>query len=67
MDVVVDQLVTAPTAHVDELPRLRAHLRTCPACAEEVASLLDLVCRESDVDSGPVTAALGLDGAALRG
>ncbi|HET8614844.1 MAG TPA: hypothetical protein VFL94_04900 [Actinomycetales bacterium] len=64
MDVVVDQLV-ATSRPVEELPRLRAHLRACPACAEEVDSLLELTCDDARVDSAPARAALGLGDGAL--
>jgi hypothetical protein len=59
MDVVVDHVVSAQESSLD-LRRLRAHLGACPACAEEVDSLLELVCDDAGVDSGPARAALGL-------
>lgn len=62
MDVVVDHVVSpAAGGPADDVrTRLLAHLRGCPACAEEVETLLELVCAEAGVDSGPGRVALGL-------
>lgn len=62
MDVVVDQVASGQGRSVEELPRLLAHLGACPACAEEVDSLLELVCDDACVDSSQAREALGLDG-----
>ena len=62
MDVVVDRVVSAQRTSMAELPRLRAHLGACPACAEEVDSLLELVCADAGVDCGPARDVLGLRG-----
>ncbi|HET8662774.1 MAG TPA: hypothetical protein VFM08_00520 [Nocardioides sp.] len=37
------------------LPEMEAHLRGCPACAEEAATLAILVSEERDGDGRPVT------------
>jgi hypothetical protein len=64
MDVVVERLVSArDEPDGGELVSLRAHLRACPACAEEVAALLELVCDDDGADSSRARAALGLDDA----
>jgi hypothetical protein len=62
MDVVVDRVVSGKERSVEDLPRLLAHLGACPACAEEVDSLLELVCDDACVASGPLREVLGLDG-----
>ncbi|MFL6078647.1 MAG: anti-sigma factor family protein [Ornithinibacter sp.] len=40
MDAYVEGLVDGPSHHD---PTMSAHLRGCPACAEEAESLLDLI------------------------
>jgi len=43
MDTYVEALVDDPSHHD---PAMAAHLRGCPACAEEADSLLDLISDE---------------------
>jgi len=42
------------------MPAMDAHLRGCPACAEEAATLLVLGAEDSGVDPAPMLARLGL-------
>jgi hypothetical protein len=44
----------------DSLPLLRVHVAACPACAEEVESLLMLVAAQDGIDPDPARRALGL-------
>lgn len=61
-DVAVDGLLLpeGPRLGEDVLDSLRAHLAACPACAEEVASLLQLVSDEDGGDAGAARRTLGL-------
>jgi hypothetical protein len=42
------ELTLAGEAADSRIPGMRAHLAGCPACAEDFASLRDLVTREGD-------------------
>jgi hypothetical protein len=42
------ELVLAGEAADERVPGMQAHLRGCPACAEDFSSLRDLVSREGD-------------------
>ena len=42
------ELTVAGEAAESRVPGMRAHLDGCPACAEDFASLRDLVTREGD-------------------
>jgi len=42
------ELVLAEDAADERIPGMHAHLRGCPACAEDFRSLRDLVTREGD-------------------
>ena len=44
MDAFVEQRLADPDT--DAMPEMRAHLRGCPACAEEAESLLALLAEE---------------------
>jgi hypothetical protein len=61
-DVAVDGLLQSdgPRLGDDVLDSLRAHLATCPACAEEVDSLLQLVSAEDGADASAARRTLGL-------
>ena len=50
VDGYVEQLLAG---RADAMPAMRAHLRGCPACAEEAATLLVLAADESGAEPGP--------------
>ena len=57
MDTYVETILADPDSTA--LPELDVHLRGCPACAEEVRSLLLLVADEDGRDPGPAARRLG--------
>jgi hypothetical protein len=50
MDTFAEALLTRPGA--DDLA-MRVHVAGCPACAEELESLVELVARENGLDAAP--------------
>jgi hypothetical protein len=57
---LVDQYVeTLLAGDTEAMPLLRGHLRGCPACAEEAATLAVLAAEEAGVDPRPALALLG--------
>lgn len=50
VDRYVEQLLAG---HLDAMPEMRAHLRGCPACAEEAATLVHLAATETGAEPGP--------------
>jgi hypothetical protein len=57
MDSFVETILVDPAG--THLSQLDVHLRGCPACAEEVRSLLLLVAEQDGRDPGPATRRLG--------
>jgi hypothetical protein len=57
LDEYVEMLVAARAA---VMPAMDAHLRGCPACAEEAATVLLLAAEDSGVDPAPILARFGL-------
>jgi hypothetical protein len=56
----VDEYVELLLAgRAEAMPAMRVHLRGCPACAEEAATLLQLVAEDTGVDPARALAALG--------
>jgi hypothetical protein len=49
LDEHVERLLADPSY---DYPAMRAHLRGCGACAEEAASLLEMVAADLDLDAG---------------
>jgi hypothetical protein len=50
VDRYVEQLLAG---HVDAMPEMRVHLRGCPACAEEAATLVELAAADTGSEPGP--------------
>jgi hypothetical protein len=57
----VDEYVESLLAgRAGDMPAMDAHLRGCPACAEESVTLLLLAAEDSGVDPAPLPERLGL-------
>jgi hypothetical protein len=56
VDEYVERLLVGET---DAMPAMRGHLRGCPACAEEAATLAVLAAEEAGVDPAAVLALIG--------
>jgi len=59
VDEYVEHLLAG---HFDAMPAMRAHVRGCPACAEEAGTLLVLAAEDADLDPAPALAWLELPG-----
>lgn len=56
VDAYVEALLSDPTT---TMPAMDAHLRGCPACAEEAEALLELAAADAGIDPAPALAHLG--------
>jgi len=56
VDEYVEELLAGALA---ARPEMRAHLRGCPACAEEAATLAILAAEEAGLDPAPTLAVIG--------
>jgi hypothetical protein len=56
VDEYVERLLAG---RLDASPAMRAHLRGCPACAEEAATLVVLAAADEGIDPTPALAAIG--------
>jgi hypothetical protein len=58
VDQYVEELLQPPAGAAPDAPAMLAHLRGCPACADETTTLLLLAAEDRGLDPGPAVARL---------